>query len=84
MESRVSRAARCLIAHLACLPGARPWSRYILGLKLPGPVPQLLAPGAELVDGLIADPADLERLPVLAEHAEQAHQRQLLGEEPVS
>ena len=55
----------------------------VLRRELPGPVPQLFAPRAELIGRGVADPADLERLAVLAEHAEPAEQCQLLRQEPV-
>ena len=51
--------------------------------ELAGPVPQLLRPGGESVGGLVADPADLERRAVLAEHGPVAEKLQLLGQEPV-
>ena len=57
---------------------------HILRLELPGTIPQFLAPGAELVHGLVADPGDLDRLPVLTKHAQEADQFKLLGQEAVS
>ena len=56
----------------------------VLRFKLPGLIPELLAPGAELVRSLIADPADLDRHPVGPQHAQEADQFKLLGQEAVS
>ena len=57
---------------------------HVICLELASAVPQFLAPGAERVDGLIADPADLDGHPVSPQHAAEADQLQLLGKEPVS
>ena len=57
--------------------------RLVLRLKLASAVPELLAPAGELVHGLIADPADLDRHPVSPQHPQIAELLQLLGEEPV-
>ena len=51
--------------------------------ELAGPVPQFLRPGRERVGRLVADPADLERRAILAEHGPVAEKLQLLGQEPV-
>ena len=51
--------------------------------ELAGPVPQFLCPGREGVGRLVADPGDLERGAVLAEHGPVAEKLQLLGQEPV-